>query len=111
VIKDWKPRQKPNLLIGGLHLWVRGREFPESQDYWDGNWLNVVVYCRSQNSNVWITGPVIHLSELEKFQTNLEELINSSKRIAILETMEPHLKLEFENISEKRNQNGGISHS
>jgi hypothetical protein len=27
----------------GLKIWVLGYQFPNQNDYWDGNWLNVVV--------------------------------------------------------------------
>jgi hypothetical protein len=28
---------------GGFSLWVYGRQFPDANDYWDRNWLNVVL--------------------------------------------------------------------
>lgn len=44
-IKLEKEPRAPDFCIGGFKLWVYGREFPESHDYWDGNWINVVVRC------------------------------------------------------------------
>src|SRR5262245_58281939 len=32
---------EPDLKLGGFSLWVFGRQFPDANDYWDGNWLNV----------------------------------------------------------------------
>jgi hypothetical protein len=35
----------PNLELEGLQIWVHGRQFPDSNDYWDGNWLRVTAHC------------------------------------------------------------------
>jgi hypothetical protein len=29
----------PDLTFGPLRLWALGRQFPDSSDQWDGNWL------------------------------------------------------------------------
>jgi hypothetical protein len=31
----------PAMQLGALGIWVRGRQLSESEDYSDGNWLNV----------------------------------------------------------------------
>jgi hypothetical protein len=36
----------PSLKIDGFALWVHGRQLPESQDFYDGNWLNVTAQRR-----------------------------------------------------------------
>jgi hypothetical protein len=36
---------EPDLRVAGLRVWIHGRQFPDSQDYWDGNWLNATAYC------------------------------------------------------------------
>lgn len=45
--------EKPHLEFGVLQIWVLGREFEDSQDYWDGNWLRVLIHCSSEASDVW----------------------------------------------------------
>jgi hypothetical protein len=30
---------EPDLKLDGFSLWVFGRQFPDANDYWDGNWL------------------------------------------------------------------------
>ena len=36
---------KPDLRVAGFQLWVHGREFPDAQDEWDGNWLRLTAHC------------------------------------------------------------------
>jgi hypothetical protein len=31
----------PDIKIHGLQTWIHGRQFPNEDDYWDGNWLRV----------------------------------------------------------------------
>ena len=51
-----------DLQVAGLQLWIQGVEFPESKDYWDGNWLRVSVHCYASNAQVRVSGPILHLS-------------------------------------------------
>jgi hypothetical protein len=44
--------QNPDFCIGGLEVSIYGRQFPESDDYWDGNWLNVIACCTANSSTV-----------------------------------------------------------
>jgi len=55
---------RPDLQVGGLQLWIHARQFPDSEDYWDGNWLMVTVRCCASGAEVWVKGPILHLSEL-----------------------------------------------
>ncbi len=93
--------KKPSLKILGFQMWVHGREFPDSQDYWDGNWLNVTVHCGRLNSDVWFTGSIVHLSELNRLKEDIEKLCITFKGVIILDTMEPYLRIEFETTSKE----------
>ena len=42
----------PDLKLAGLQLWVHGREFPESEDADDGNWLRVTAHCGASGASV-----------------------------------------------------------
>ena len=84
---------EPNLQIGGLKLWVRGRQFPSAQDYWDGNWLKVTARCDSASSTVSAAGPIVHLGELVQFLEECERLYESLSGIAKLDCMEPNLSV------------------
>jgi hypothetical protein len=87
---------KPDLKINELQIWIHGREYPDSNDYWDGNWLRVTVHCGRGNSNVWVTGSIIHVPELSQLKDDLSNFIESLQGKVELQTMEPELKIAFE---------------
>ena len=33
--------EEPDLTLAGLSIWARSREFSESDDHWDGNWIDI----------------------------------------------------------------------
>lgn len=85
----------PDLEIGGLRLWIEGRHYAESEDYWDGNWLRIVAECTSSNSHVAIAGPLVHLSEITTLHSGCEKLASHQVQEAGLYCMEPNLKVEL----------------
>ena len=85
----------PAVRIGGVSVWVRGREFPDSNDYWDGNWLEVTVYCQYPGARVWCEGPLIHAAELQGFLTGCEDLHRSLTGQANLDCLEPNLAIQM----------------
>ncbi len=89
---------KPNIQIGGLQIWVHNGQFPDSADYYDGNWLVATAYCSYQdNSGVWIKPTAFLLThELKKLKEKLESLQNKCLGKFKLEMTEPYLTLEFE---------------
>lgn len=87
------PNRKPEIKFGALQIWAHNREYPSSQDYWDGNWLNVTAHCGGDGSEVWVTGSIIHLSELKTLQKDVERLLSSLGGKVVLDTMEPNLEL------------------
>jgi hypothetical protein len=93
----------PDLRIGGLKVWIHGREFPEAVDYWDSNWLTVTACYRTEGSWVIAAGSFIHCSELSQLLEELENLYSSLKGTATLPTMEPNLKVRLNG-----NGRGGI---
>jgi hypothetical protein len=62
-----------------------------ADDYWDGNWLQVTVYCGAPGANVWVTGPILHVSELAHFLRGVEAIHTSLQGQATLSCMEPAL--------------------
>ncbi len=90
----------PDLDFAGLSIWIHGREFPENNSYWDGNWLNVTVYCEKDGSIVRATGSIIHLSEIEIWLKETEVMIQKLEGESNLPCMEPNLYIRI-NMKEK----------
>ena len=90
----------PNLCIGGFELWIYGRQFPESDDYWDSNWLNVIALCTATGSIVQAEGSILHLTELDSLKVECKQIYDTLSGEAKLECMEPNisLKLKMESI-------------
>ena len=51
-----------------------GREFPDIDDYWDGNWILIKASLGMPGLSVQITDPCIRVDELEAFLLELQEL-------------------------------------
>ena len=85
--------------IGGLRVWVHGREFPDASDYWDGNWLNVTASCIGAGSSVYAHGSIIHLSEIAGLLHELEALYETLSGEAELKCIEPNLGVKLESKS------------
>jgi len=81
----------PQIKLGGLSLWVFGRQFPHLSDYWDGNWLMVKVRVTDFGAMVETSGPIIHGSELASFERELAEIERTLVGKAHLYCMEPEL--------------------
>ena len=85
----------PDVRIGPLRVWVHGRSHPDAHDYWDGNWLNATAECKGAQSRVVAHGSIIHLLEIVRFLKSLEDLSTDLKGSAVLDCMEPYLKVEI----------------
>lgn len=89
----------PDLKIEGLQIWVHGRQFPDAADYWDGNWLRVTAHCGGNGASVFTTGSIIHLSELDRWLVESEELLENLKGEAKLACVEPALSVTLKSGS------------
>lgn len=86
---------EPQLVIGGLRVWIHGRQFPQSLDYWDGNWLRVTAYCIYPDSIVRAHGAIIHLGEVFGLLRECEQLYQTLQGSAGLRCIEPNIAVEF----------------
>jgi hypothetical protein len=93
---------KADLSLEGFQLWEYGRQFPDAEDFWDGNWLSVSVKCETDSSRVETGGPIIHLSELLKFLNECKLVYRDLSGKATLNCMEPELRLVIEMQSRGR---------
>jgi len=81
----------PTLEIDQLRIWIRGREFPSSLDFWDGNWLDITAHCSAGGADVWVSGPFLHLSELQSWFESTYQLNETLAGEAVLKCIEPAL--------------------
>jgi hypothetical protein len=90
------PTREPDLNIANhLSLWVHGRERPNAADYWDGNWLNVMVRVEANGATVETSGPILRNNELADFCKGLEELQSTLTGEVRLVCIEPNLGITF----------------
>ncbi len=87
---------EPDIAIAGLQIWVHSRQFPDEENYWDGNWLNVTVHCGAKGSSVWTSGNIIQLHDITHLSAGAKELYNYLKGKAELPCIEPELFVELE---------------
>jgi len=87
--------REPDIEITALKIWVHDRQFEESQDYWDGNWIRATALCARGGVSVQADGPFLHLSELAKFLNELVELNDTLQGEAVLSCMEPNLGVKL----------------
>ena len=83
----------PDIKIAGLEIWVHGREYPDLEDYWDGNWTNISARCTAMDATVWVGGSILHLSEVEHLMTTSQALYDSLEGEASLPCIEPYLSV------------------
>ncbi len=88
-------RRAADLVVAGLSLWVAGRHGGESEDYWEGNWLDVIARYRAGGSRVAVAGPIVHLSELAALLAGCERMAAGAVTETGLYCMEPNLKIEL----------------
>lgn len=91
------PTREPDLNIAThFSLWVNGREFSNAEDYWDGNWLNVLARVEAHGATVEASGAILRNSELAGFCRELEQMEITVSGRAHLECIEPNLDVVFE---------------
>jgi hypothetical protein len=84
-----------DVTIAALRIWVHGRQFEDSQEYWDANWLRVTAHCGAGGSSVRAHGSFLSLSELASFVAECARLHETLKGKALLPCMEPNLGVEL----------------
>jgi hypothetical protein len=89
------PPGPPDMQLGSLAIWVRGRQFPDSQEYWDGNWLSVLVQVDAAYAVVQAEGPILHAGELSNLIEGSKRLHDALSGEVVLAAIEPNLRLEL----------------
>jgi len=88
----------PALTLAGFQLWIHGREFPEAEDYYDGNWLRVTAHCAAVGADVWAQGSILMTPDIEQFGAQCELLLQGEGTTAILAPLEPDLRIAIETV-------------
>ena len=83
----------PAVRLAAFQLWIHGRQFPEAQDQWDGNWLNVIVHCGQSGASVWATGAILDSIGLVRFRDELKRLHQTLSGEAVLQSHEPNVRV------------------
>jgi hypothetical protein len=65
------PSQEPDLQLAGLSIWGVRRAYPQSEDYWDGNWLNIQARVEAPGSHVEITPD--HMTQSHSFMFEIDQ--------------------------------------
>ena len=82
----------PDFMVAGLKVWIHSRQFEDSSDYWDGNWLLATATCSTTGSRVESSGPILHLGEVSTFLDGCRALYEKLEGEAILSPSEPNIR-------------------
>jgi hypothetical protein len=83
----------PDLRLEGLRLWVHGRERPDAEDFWDGNWLHVTVRMEASGARIEAVGAFLRINEIAAFAEEVKALRAGRTRNAELRCIEPQLQI------------------
>lgn len=81
----------PQLEVASFQLWLHGREFPDSDDSWDGNFLRVTVHCSGAGGSASATGPILDTVSVYRFREQLATLQATLQGEAVLDSVEPNV--------------------
>src|SRR5436190_11083671 len=84
---------EPALRVEGFQLWIHGYQFPDSTDYWDGNWLRVTAHCGGAGASVWVSGALLMVGDLIGWAQQCDALGDGRADAAELAPLEPELKV------------------
>jgi len=87
---------KPDLTVGRFQLWIHGRQFPEAEDYYDGNWLRVTTHCGASGASVWAQGAILMVTDIAAFGHGCAAMHSGEAKSADLAPLEPELKVSLE---------------
>jgi hypothetical protein len=88
----------PELKVAGLQIWIHGRQFPDSQDYYDGNWLRITAHAGAAGASVWASGTILMVPDLVQWADGCNALVKGETQEAELSPMEPELRLRIRQV-------------
>ena len=75
----------------GFRVQFFGYQFPDSDDFWDGNWLTTEISCETENARINFRDNCIRNVELRSFEEQLQSLNDRRAKSAELQPMEPYV--------------------
>lgn len=84
---------EPHLHLAGLKLWVHGYQYPDTDDYWDGNWLNATAICSENGATVLVRGAFVRTDEISNWHRAVDKLLAEMEGDAELACMEPEISV------------------
>jgi hypothetical protein len=96
------PSSPPNLVLGGLRLWVLDKASPESVEWFDGNWLHLHAECAAPGVTVSVTGPLLTAEDLGRLLAGMEALHRRETSAAEMNPLEPNLVIGLTGSSRGR---------
>jgi hypothetical protein len=100
-----QPEKPADIEIENLHIWVLGRQIPEAQDYYDGNWLKVIAKYNSGYSVTMAGGPILMTVDIQKFLDGCKKMNEKLEGETSLHSYEINLKVKM--IMDKRGKIDG----
>ena len=90
-----EPLGPPDMRLGSLAIWVRGREFSDSQAYRDANWLNVLMQVDAAYAVVQAEGPILHAGELSDLVEGCRRLYRDMTGEFAFDAAEPNFRVKL----------------
>jgi hypothetical protein len=87
---------EPSLKIAGFQLCVHGWQFPDADDFDDGNWLRVTAHCGWSGASVWAQGAIVMVTDIDHFGSQCASMLRGDSTSAVLDPCEPELKVSLE---------------
>jgi hypothetical protein len=87
---------EPALNVAGFQLWIHGRQFPDSEDYYDGNWLRVTAHCGASCASVWVQGAIVTVMDIAGFREQCDSMLCGNSCSAVMDPFEPELRISLE---------------
>jgi hypothetical protein len=83
------------MALGSLAIWIRGRQVPDSRDYWDGNWLSVLMQVDAAYAVVQAEGPILRATEVSDLVDGCRRLYRALTGEFVLDAIEPNFRLKL----------------
>jgi hypothetical protein len=99
---------QPELVLGPLRVNVHAYQFTSADNEWDANWLFATAQCAADGATVRVTGSFLSTSDLIGFAQQCEQLYQQLEGQALLEPLEPELRVALRYIDRAGHLEGRV---